>query len=105
AHRVPRDDGTLTRPQRGVEHRVDIGGEMAEAVPAAARDPATSMTAMVERDHPEIARQLGDLAGPDPDRAGDAVREHDRIAALRPEYLGVQVSPVGGAHLGCAARR
>ena len=91
--------------QRCFEHGIDIRREVAKAVPAAPGSPAAPMTAVVERDHPVIGGQVGDLIGPHSNGAGDAMREHDRVPVLGPEYLGVQAGAVRGAHLHGAARR
>jgi hypothetical protein len=105
AHRMPDDDGTLARRERGIEHRVDIGCEVAQAITPAAGNPAASMAASIERDHPVFGGQIGDLITPHPDGAGDAVRQHDRVSILWPEYPGVQSGSVRGADGHGAARR
>ena len=89
------DDGTLAGPQRRLEDGVEVGGQMVQAVVAAAgRDTAAAVAAVVEGDDPVVRRQVGDLVGPHPDGAGDAVRQHDRIAVLGTEDLGVQAGAV-----------
>src|SRR3978361_2390111 len=101
---MPHDDGTLARCQRAVEDRVAIGGEVPQTVASASRNAAAPVPAMVERDHPVArAREVGDLVGPRPDRAGDAVREDYRISVPGPEDLGVQTGAVRRTHLDSAA--
>ena len=68
---------------------------MVQAVVApAGRDPAAPVATMVERDDAVVLCQIGDLVRPHPDGAGDAVREHDRVAILGTEDLGVQLGAV-----------
>ena len=84
---------------------VEVGGKEFEAVAAAPRDAASAVAAMVEGDHPVVGGQVGDLVGPHPDRARDAVRQHDRIAVGGPEHLGVQGGAVAARTVRAAARR
>ena len=46
-----------------------------------------------------VPGQLGDLVRPHPQGAGDAVRQHDRIAVLGAEDLGVQPHAVDRSHI------
>ena len=95
------DHGALTAIQRRVEHSVEIRGEQVEGISAAAGHTAAAVTAVIERYDPVILGQVGDLVPPDLQRAGDAVRQHDRVAVVRAEDLGMQTRAVGGtnAHL------
>ena len=54
-----------------------------------ARDLAAAVAAVVERDHPVVGGQVGNLVGPHTQRAGNAVAEHDRIAIVGAEDLSV----------------
>jgi hypothetical protein len=49
AHRMPRQHGALTRAECRLEYGVKGGGQLTEAIPAAARNAAAPMAAMVER--------------------------------------------------------
>lgn len=89
AHRVPSDHRTLARGQRSVQHRIEVGRKVIEAVGATPWDTASTVAAMVEGDHPVVAGQVGDLVCPGPDGADETVRQHNRIAVRRPEHLGV----------------
>jgi hypothetical protein len=94
---MARDDGSFSGLQRRLQDRVEVGGKEVEAVvPAPRRQAAAAMTAVVVRDDAIVARQVGNLIRPHPDRAGDAVGQHDRIAVFGPEYLGVQAGAVTG---------
>ena len=95
---MARDDRRLAGLQRRLQDGVEVGGKEVEAVVRAPRrQAAAAVTAVVVRDHPVVAGQVGDLVGPDPDGAGDAVGQHDRIAVFGPEDLGVQAGAVAGA--------
>ena len=97
---MPGDHGTFTRRQCRFEHGVEIGGQVIQAVAAAPRrDPAAAVAAVVEGDHPVVLGEVGDLVGPHPEGAGDAVREHDGITVFGAEHLGVQPDAVPGAHV------
>ena len=94
---MPGDDRAFTRRQRRLEDRVEIACEVVEAVGAAPRgDRATAVAAMIERDDAVVVGEVRNLVGPHPEGAGDAVREHDRIAVFRPEDLGVEADAVLG---------
>ncbi len=81
--------------QGRLEYGVEIGREMVQAVVAGPRrHTAATVAAMVERDDPVVLGKVGDLVDPNPERAGDAVCQHDRVAAASPEDLGVQLSAV-----------
>jgi hypothetical protein len=106
AHRVAGDQRALFGPHRGGQHRVEVGGEVVEAVVAVtARDPAATVAAVVEGDHPVVAGQLGDLMGPHPQRTGDAVGQDDRRGVVGPEHLGVDAHAVDRPHRDRAAVR
>ena len=84
--------------QRRLEDGVEVGGQVVEAVVRAARRAcAAAVPAVVVGDHPVVRGQVGDLVGPHPDGAGDAVGQHDRIAVLGTEDLGVQAGAVPGS--------
>ena len=98
-HRVSGDNGTLGRGQRRLEHGVEVGRQDVEAVAMAARwHRALAVPAVVERDDAVIGGQVRYLVGPYPEGARDAVREHDRVAVLRSEDLGVQADTVLGTN-------
>jgi len=103
-HRVTGDDRALPRPQRGFQHRVQVGGQMIEAVAVAGREPAAAVTAVIERDDAIVPGQVVDLLMPHAQRAGDAVCQHDRVAVVRAEHLGVQPGAVRGTHRNSPAR-
>jgi hypothetical protein len=90
AHRVSGQQRALVRGQCGVQHRIQVGRKVFEAVSPTTRDTASSMATMVERDHPVVGGQVSDLVRPRPRGADEAVRQHNRIA-VRPENLGVQM--------------
>ena len=103
---MPGDHGPLPRAQRCVEDGVQVARQVVKAVVVpVARDLAAAVAAVVERDHPVVGGQVGNLVGPHPQRAGDAVAEHDRVAVFGAEDLGVQAGAVGGAHHDRAAFR
>ena len=87
----------LARLQRRLKHGVEVGGQEVEAVVRApGRHTAAAVAAVVVGDHAVVAGQIVDLVGPDPNGAGDAVGQHDRIAVLGSEDLGVQAGAVAG---------
>ena len=91
---MARDDSAFARLQRGLQHGVEVGGEEVEAVVRPPRrQSAVAVTSMVVRDNPIVGGQVGDLVGPDGNRADDAVGQHDRIAVIWTEDLDVQRVP------------
>ncbi len=93
------DDRALARSERRLEHRVQIGGEVVQAVAVTPHGHrAAAVAAVVERDDAKVLRKVGDLVGPHADGAGDAVSQHDWVAVLGTEDLGVQADAVLGAH-------
>ena len=90
------DNGAFPGTQNCREHRVQVRGEVVQAVFRRRRNPAAAVSAMVVGDDPVIAGQVVDLLVPDLERAGDAVGEDDRIAVGGPEDFSVQPGAVGG---------
>src|SRR5581483_12519146 len=84
AHRVPSDHGALPRTQSGVQDRVQVVGEVLEAV-AVPGHLAFAVAAVVECDDPVVGGEVGDLVCPDAQGAGDAVAQDDRVAVLGAE--------------------
>ena len=63
------------------------------------------MAAMVERDHPVVSSQVGDLVAPYTDRASETMCQNNRITVRRAEHLRVQPSAVGPSNCHSTAPR
>ena len=92
------DHGALPRSQCRVEHRVQVARQVVEAVAVASRDLAAAVAAVVERDHPVVCGQIGDLVEPDAQRTRDAVAQYDRVAVFGAENFGVDPGAVLGPY-------
>ncbi len=96
AERVPGDGGALTAAHRGGEHRLEILAEARDRVVLAGGAGAGAVAAqVVGNDANAACGQPLDHVGPQDQRLGPAVRQHDRRADLGAEHLGVQPGAVG----------
>ena len=99
AERVAGDDRSPALGHAAVQHRLEILAEARDRVVAVGRRLAVAVPAQVVGDDAEsLPGEVPDHVGPEVERLGPAVREHQRGAVLGPEHLGVQHRAVGGAN-------
>ena len=99
AQGVARDGGAATFRHTGLQHRLEIFAEALDRVVVVGRGIAVAVPAQVVCDDPNaLGGQVADHVGPEVERLGPAMGQHERGAVLGSEHLGVQHRAVGGAN-------